>query len=91
MVDDLLARIAAAQAREANVRTENRLRFPFATQAVDDLREAGIDAKVRYATNAAGETVGSPQPEHGWIPVEQIIRAADWVAMVANRRRRSAA
>lgn len=37
----------------------NRDRFPLAAQMLDALKAGGIDAKVMYAENAAGETIGN--------------------------------
>lgn len=39
-------------------KADNRARFPFAAQMLDALEAGGIMAKVVYAENAKGESVG---------------------------------
>ena len=54
-----LADLAAQQVtRLADERTRNRERFPFAAEMLDVLKAGGIDARIVYAENAVGETIG---------------------------------
>lgn len=49
--------------RTADVRRQrNRERFPFATEMLDMLKAGGIDARIVYAENAEGETIGKRDP-----------------------------
>ena len=58
-----LADLAAQQvAKLADERTRNRERFPFAAEMLDVLKAGGIDGRIVYAENAAGETVGKRDP-----------------------------
>lgn len=58
-----LAELAEKQAaRLRDERERNRERFPFAAKWLDTLKAGGIDARIVYATNAAGETVGKRDP-----------------------------
>ena len=58
-----LADLAAQQVtRLADERTRNRERFPFAAEMLDVLKGAGIDARIVYAENATGETIGKRDP-----------------------------
>ena len=40
------------------VAKRNRERFPFAAEMLDALKAGGIDARIVYAENATGETIG---------------------------------
>ena len=54
-----LADLAAQQVtRLADERKRNRERFPFAAEMLDALNAGGIDARIVYAENADGESVG---------------------------------
>ena len=58
-----LADLAAQQVtRLADERTRNRERFPFASEMLDALKAGGIDARIVYAENAQGETLGKRDP-----------------------------
>ena len=54
-----LAELASRQAaRLRDERKRNRERFPFAAEMLDALKAGGIDARIVYAENADGESVG---------------------------------
>lgn len=59
----------------------NRDRFPMAAQMLDALKAGGMDAKVMYAENAAGETIGKrdASPVVDWTLIERIKRWNDRV------------
>lgn len=54
-----LADLASRQAsRLRDERERNRERFPFAAEMLDALKAGGIDARIVYAENMKGESVG---------------------------------
>jgi hypothetical protein len=54
-----LAELAEKQAaRLRDERERNRERFPFAAEMLDALKAGGIYARIVYAENANGESVG---------------------------------
>lgn len=59
----------------------NRDRFPMAAQMLDAMKAGGMDAKVMYAENAAGETIGKrdASPVVDWTLIERIKRWNDRV------------
>ncbi|MDE2106864.1 MAG: hypothetical protein KGL39_57140 [Patescibacteria group bacterium] len=58
ILDMLRDDVRAADAQ----RQRNRERFPFAAEMLDALKAGGIDARIVYAENAAGETIGKRDP-----------------------------
>lgn len=80
-----LADLAAQQVtRLADERTRNRERFPFAAEMLDALKAGGIDARIVYAENAAGEMIGK-RDEGPWIDWTLIERAKRWNDRVYGR------
>ena len=65
-------------------RQRNREQFPFAAQMLDVLNAGGLAAKIVYAENAQGETIGKRDPGP-WIDGDLIVRAADWNARVYGK------
>lgn len=54
-----LAELASRQAaRLRDERERNRERFPLAAEMLDVLKAGGIDARIVYAENMKGESVG---------------------------------
>ena len=90
MSDDLVSRIdqarKAAAVVDAEERLSNRERFPLVTEIVDELRAQGFrGTKLVFARNDAGETLGEPLPEKGWISIESIDRLEAWNAAARAR------
>ena len=70
-----LAELASRQAtRLRDERERNRERFPFAAEMLDVLKAGGIDARIMYAENAAGETIGNrdASPVVDWTLIARI-------------------
>lgn len=77
-----LAELASRQiSRLAGERERNRERFPLAAEMLDALKAGGMDARIVYAENAAGETIGKRDagPFVDWTLIERIKRWNDRV------------
>ena len=72
ILDMLRDDVRAADAQ----RQRNRERFPFAAEMLDALKAGGIDARIVYAENATGETIGK-RDAGPWIDGAEMVRAAD--------------
>ena len=72
-LEDLASRQIA---RLADERESNRARFSFAAEMLDALKAGGIDARIVYAENAAGETIGK-RDAGPWVDGTEMVRAAD--------------
>ena len=59
---DIQTLAATQKARLADERQRNRARFQFAAEMLDALNAGGITAKIVYAENASGETIGKRDP-----------------------------
>lgn len=84
MQPDVLEMLANDRVRMADERTRNRARFPFAAEMLDVLKAGGIDGRIVYADNAAGETIGKRDegPFFDWTLIE---RAKRWNDRVYGR------
>lgn len=81
MTGELLARIEAERKRYDEERAANRARFPEAMALVDPLRAAGLEPKLRYARNAAGDEIGRvPEPKGLLVDGDKLARLPEYLA-----------
>jgi hypothetical protein len=59
---DVMDMLASDRAVRDVERERNRARFPFAAEMLDVLNAAGFDARITYAENAQGESIGKRDP-----------------------------
>ena len=59
---DIQTLATTQKTRLANERQRNREQFPLAAEMLDALNAGGLAARIVYAENAQGETIGTRDP-----------------------------
>jgi hypothetical protein len=77
MTTDVLDTLATMRTKQAQAAERNRRDFPFAAEMLDTVRTMDPTARIVYAENAEGRSVGKRDPGP-WISADQIIRADDY-------------